>query len=154
MKLKYRPKNRTVNHLCPNCMSTLEVKSGKYICTGDVLNYWRQELEKYDNMKDDEKQIYFNSVSDKEVFSNILSNRESLNCSYSSNLTSIMTDNNMLVPDPLVVSKIELKLGRRLTEEELVEDKAFYRSGSNISLQKVEGFEEFKIPFIRFPEDF
>lgn len=145
-------RKRQLDHLCPECLSTLELSVDGYKCTGNRLRLWVKEFEKYDLLTEGEKKMYIANLADKEKFVELY-NSKTLECEYSPQMIEIIPEQSILIPDPMVVGKIELNFGRRLTDTELEEGFLFYRKGKNFSHEHLEGYNRFRIPRVLFPDD-
>lgn len=144
MSNRKRMKNaRLVSVFCPNCFSTLDVQvNGSKSCSGDKLKFWKEEAEKFLSLEEAERQAYLNALSEPDKFLQIVANKDDLKCEYSSNITGVSSSYSFRIPDPLAVSSLEKKLKRKLTEEDLQEDKEFIIDS-----------KPYKLPFVNFPED-
>lgn len=144
---------RKVNHLCPNCMSKMNLENGEYICSNDRLDTWKKEIDQFVTMDLGEKRKYLETIVDQDRFMEMYKKRDNLVCDYSTISMPITPNYNVEIPDPMVVGKIERSLRRPLTEEELSEGYTFYRDKNKFRTKPTIGYKEFKIPFINFPED-
>lgn len=134
---------RNVNNLCPNCFSTLiSEDTGNFYCSGDRIASWQKEIEDYKNMSEEEQQAYLKTLSNPSKFLELIVSFDTLDCGTSTQLSNISTHNNIRIPDPMAVGKIEKLLKRSLTEEELEEGYEF----------KI-NTKAYTLPFISFPED-
>lgn len=144
---------RQINHLCPNCMSTLTVENGDYVCTGDRLEIWQKVFEEFDKMQLKEKRDYLSSISDQDKFFDLYKQKSKLTCDFSTYRASLVPNYNETILDPLVVKRVQKSLGRPLTDEEKSGDTKLYRRGNDYKTRLFLGYEEFEIPRINFPED-
>jgi len=149
-----RTRYRNPKHLCPNCMSSMKLdEKGKYKCTGDRLNLWKKEFERFEKMNTKEREDFLKGIENIDKFMELFNKRLNLECDYSSRMVDITPTYSVEIPDPMHVSKIEKALGRRLTELELEEGYKFYTDGNNIFSEKKEGTRYFFIERIIFPDE-
>jgi len=137
---------KSISNLCPNCFSTLvKNEDGDIECSGDKLKFWKDEVALYKKMNVEQQKIYLESLENANEFLRLaaaVETAEALDCGYSANLVSIIPNYSTRIPDPMAVNKLERKLKRLLTEEELEEGYTF----------KLDN-EIYMLPFINFPED-
>lgn len=131
---------RSVSHLCPNCFSTLsQTPQGSMICTGDRLDQWREEYQKLMKLSSDQINAFLNNLDNPSRFKELGSTVPGQPCGNSSKLSHVAPLNSVRIPDPMAVTRLERKLQRRLSEEELDEDYVFE--------------DGYTLPFVNFPED-
>lgn len=148
---------RSVNHTCPNCLSTIVVNSlGQWECTGNKLKLWSKDFERYKKMNAVEKEEYLNTLDNKDKFLEWY-NQNSLHCGWNSQLQKTENTYSVKIPDPIAVNKIERSLGRSLEEDELEEGKFYYRKlvgdKYEYSTEPTEGWHLYVIPRVSFPDD-
>lgn len=148
---------RSVNHTCPNCLSTIIINNlGQWECTGNNLQLWSKEFERYNTMSAAEKEKHLETIDNKEKFLEWY-NQDSLHCGWNSQLQKIENTYSVRIPDPIAVSRIEKSLGRNLSEEELEEGKVLYRKlisdKYTYSTVYCEGWNLYVIPRISFPDE-
>lgn len=146
-------KKRMINHLCPNCLSTLKIDKIGYVCTGDRIKLWQKELLTFHKMDEVEKKEYLKNISDIDKFNEFYEQKDNLSCELSDMLLNYNPSNSFCIPDPMIVGKIEISLARKLTDLELEENFIFYRNGKSFLLTPTIGYSKFVIPRIKFPED-
>ena len=151
--MRLKKKKRIINHLCPNCMSTLVLESSRYVCTGNRYTYWLQEFKHYDSLSENEKESYLDTIADVDIFFEMYKSKDSPDCGFSTKLSNIIPNNTIRIPDPMVIGKIELNFCRKLTDKELEEGFLFYRKGKSFCVEPKVGYVEFTVPFVRFPDD-
>lgn len=132
---------RSVHNLCPNCFSKLEQdSSGSLHCSGDRINSWQEEVDKYLKLTVGEQQAYLNKLSNPSGFINLVDfNTGKVFCGFNTKLTAIVPETNCRIPDPMASARLERKLARKLQDIELEEGYVFE--------------DGYKLPFINFPED-
>ncbi len=140
-KRKFRVNLRSVHNLCPNCFSQLiPDETGSLSCTGDRLQQWQEELDKYLALPPNKQKDFLSFLSNPDGFLNIVNlETKKVYCGFNTKITPIVSDGAIRIPDPLMVNRFEKNLGRRLSEEEL-EEGYIFKDGSSIE-------------FINFPED-
>jgi hypothetical protein len=162
----YKPKRRrvginarSVNHTCPNCLSTLTLtEQGQWKCTGNKLKLWSKQFEEYEKMNVIQKQKYLNTLDNQDKFLEWFNQKDKLVCDWLSRSATVEPTYSTTIPDPMAVNKIEKKLGRELTEEELEEGFVFYRkliyNEYFYSLTKVDkDWTSYILPRVNFPDD-
>jgi hypothetical protein len=148
---------------CPYCLSHLVTdSSGIQQCSGDRLLFWEKEFSKYHIMNDSQKVSYIKTISeesqffelyDRWAFAQIPESEEKFNCGYTNKIFFPMPSGNVSIPDPVKVSYIEKKIGRRLIEDELYGEAELWQYGGQILKEYRKGARKVKIAIIRFPED-
>jgi hypothetical protein len=167
---KLKPKERKVSNnarsndtTCPNCLSKLSLNdSGIKFCTGDKLQFWEKEFIKYEKLSDEKKAEYLVNISEDSDFLNLYDrwayaqkdeNKEPFTCGYTNKIFFPIPSSNITIPDPIKVLKVERKLGRKLTEEELYGESDLWEYKGMILKEYRQGSKKVKIPLVRFPED-
>ena len=139
-------------NVCPTCLSKLINDDGVMICSGDLLKLWETHFESYKNMKPEQQKNYIVNISESEKFFDLYGkwdyvdsngNRSNFTCGYTSRIFNPTPETRMYIPDPLQVKRIEQKLNRSLTEEELSGDKKVVVEGKKITIETM-----------IFPDDF
>ena len=138
------------NYLCPLCMSDLKVVNNKYECTGEKLELWRQKTDEFLSMNEEQKKEYLKNIQDVDIFME-WTKKDRIECEFTSVLESY-SDRYSMIPDPMVVNRIEKSLKRTLTEFELEPDYIFYRKGKEYSLEEKSGYYEYCIPRCYFED--
>ena len=148
---------------CPYCLSHLITDvGGLQQCSGNKLEYWDREFTKFNELTDYLKGKYIETISEESQFFELFDrwayskkpdSEEKFNCGYTNKIFFPMPSGNVTIPDPVRVSNVEKKLGRRLTEEELYGESELWQYGGNIFKEYHKGARKVKIPLIRFPED-
>jgi hypothetical protein len=148
---------------CPNCLSTLKLNTfGVWYCTGDRLELWTGELEKYSRMNEQRKQDYLSSISEVDKFLDLFERwqyinergiRENFNCGYSNEVYPPVSRVKSHLPDPAFVKSLERRMGRKLTEEEKANESELWEWNGVISDIKKKGAKRVRIPWINLPED-
>lgn len=150
------------NH-CPYCLSSLIVDgSGLQQCSGDKLLFWEGEFSKYFSMDEPSKVNYIQTLSEESQFFELfdrwvitlsLDSVEKFSCGYTNKIFFPMPSGNVTIPDPVRVSNVEKRLGRRLTEEELYGESELWQYAGMVLKDYRKNAKKIKIPLIRFPED-
>ena len=132
---------KSVHNLCVHCFSRLtRDETGDSVCTGDRLEYWQGELDKFLQLSTAGQTKYLESLSNASGFLSLVDfNTKQVFCGFSNNISPIVSEDQTRIPDPMAVSKLEKKLKRILKPQELEEDYAFE--------------DGYKLPFLNFPED-
>lgn len=148
---------------CPNCLSQLKLnESGVAYCTGDKLDFWLQEFNKFEVMTDEQKVNYIQSISDYSEFINLYDRwkwvnesetKEIYNCGYTNKIFLPMPPSSIIIPDPVKVAHVQHKLGRTLTEEEMFGEAELWEFGGSINEKYRNGARKVKIALVRFPQD-
>lgn len=163
-KGKKRGRNDRTNSLsCPNCLSKLVTNSlGLLECTGDRLKIWEKEFERYYRLDDVKKVEFLKNVSAngnfQELYDRWVYARENelpneFDCGYSNILFPPSGNVKVRIPDPIFCKRIEQKLGRKLTEEELFGESPLYQYGGRILTEWRKRAKEIRIPFIILPDE-
>ena len=147
MEKQRRIKNgspRSLLNFCPNCSSRLTVNENKEtVCSGDKLDFLKKEAAAFITMNNDERIKYLSDLDNPSRFLELVNiNTGDVSCSFNNRISHTMADNSVLIPDPMAVTRLERKLSRRLTEEELEEGHEFYLDS-----------KLYLLPFVRFPDD-
>lgn len=151
MQLKTK---RYHNLQCPLCLSTITVINNEYCCTGDRLKIWENEFKEFETLsKPIEKDEYLDKFSNKDLFIELYNKKDDLNCGFTFSSVIFSNKYEELIPDPIIVGKIEKSLGRRLNDNELEENYTFYRISNKYSTEEFEDSYEYKIPRIKYPDD-
>lgn len=137
--------------ICKNCYSTIKIVDTNRVCSSDNLNHWNKEFIKFHNLDNKNKLEYLKSIAYETKFLELYdkweyckNSLEEFTCDYTD--TNIIEGNVGLknsIPDPIYTHLLEKKLGRKLTEEELIGEKDLLINGIKI-----------EIPFISLPEEF
>lgn len=136
--------NRNSRNLCPNCFSTLKPNDHNVKeCSGDRIESWRNEIEKYEGMEQGEKESYLKELDNPYKFLELVGTLNSSGCNYSTDLISFYKDYVTRIPDPIAVASLERRLKRPLREEELEEGFQFTEKEGTV----------FCLPFCNFPDD-
>lgn len=163
-KDRRRPGNaRSTTTTCPNCMSIMKInESGVWYCTGDRLKVWEKEFEQFFKFTPEKKAEYLSSLSNDSRFLELYDRweyaykndvPEEFVCDYTNNIFLPIGSNQVRIPDPIFVRNIEDKLGRKLTEEELIgEEKLYYHKGHVTDKWHKNG-KEIKIPYVLLPSE-
>lgn len=141
---------------CPHCFSTLKVNNlGNWECTSGKLQLWVKEFKKYNSLNLTEKELYEQSLSNKDWFLSMYNkwSKGNLTCDYSNKVSIPNVVFKQEILDPMFVGKIERSLGRELTEEEKAGELSLYQIGEQFSTEFEEGSSIVEIPTINFPED-
>lgn len=141
---------------CSDCLSLLKInKEGKWECTGDRLETWKEEFKKYKNLSIDNKNKYLQTLTNKSKFLELYNSwiGGKLECNFNSRIYSNNHSYSQEIPDPMFVGKIERSLGRELTDEEKYGEIPIYKVGSSYTDSFEEGASLIEIPIILFPEE-
>lgn len=138
----HRDNVNTIHNLCPCCLSRLKKTDLGFECTGDRLEYWRNEVREYKAMSPADQAEYLGTLDDLDKFADRLKAGDDLQCDYNTNIVMPIAPSYVMIPDTLVVGRLEKKLKRDLTERELEQGYEF----------NIEG-KTFTLPFVRFPDD-
>lgn len=148
---------------CPNCLSHLTTdNAGLQHCSGDKLDFWDKEFSKFNKLNPHNRNKYLETITeesqffelyDRWTYSKSPNSEEKFNCGYTNKIFFPMPSGNVTIPDPLKVSNIEKKLGRKLKEEELYGESELWQLGKRILKDYTKGCKKVIIPLIRFPQD-
>lgn len=166
---KFKPKDKkTVNTTrnilvnCPNCLSRIELDSfNSYKCSGDRLVQWHKEFEVFESLDDSKKLQFLKNISFDSMFLElydrwIYSKRnpeEPFDCGFTNQIFLPIPSCSITIPDPAQVKRIEKKLRRKLTEEEIFGEKELFEYRGSVFEHYRNGAKAIKISLIRFPED-
>lgn len=163
-KGKKRGRNDRTNSLsCPNCLSKLVTNSlGLLECTGDRLKIWEKEFERYYKLDAEKKIEFLKNVSangnfqelyDRWVYARENEAPEEFDCGYSNVLFPPSGNVKVRIPDPIFVKRLEVKLGRKLTEEEIFGESPLYFYAGRVLTEWRKRAKEIRIPFIILPDE-
>lgn len=163
-KAKKRGRNDRTNSLsCPNCLSKLVTNSyGILECTGDRLKIWQKEFEKYHKLTPEQKVEFLKNVSangnfqelyDRWVYAQQQETPEDLDCGFTNTLFPPNGNVKVRIPDPIFVKRLEQKLGRKLTEEEIFGESPLYFYAGRVLTEWRKRAKEIRIPFIILPDE-
>lgn len=163
-KAKKRGRNDRSNSLtCPNCLSKLITNSiGVLECTGDRLKLWEKEFTKFFKLTPEQKTEYLKNVSangnfqelyDRWVYAQEQNTPEEFGCGYTNTLFPPMGTVKVRIPDPIFVKRIEQKLGRKLTEEELIGESPLYAYAGRVLTEWRKRAKEIRIPYVILPDE-
>lgn len=156
--------NTTRNVLinCPNCLSKIQLDQfGLYKCSGDRLTQWEKEFEQFSSLLDVKKAEFLKNISFDSMFLELYdrwiyskSNPEDpFGCGFTNQIFLPIPSCSVTIPDPAQVKRIEKKLKRRLTEEEIFGEKELFEYRGSVFSEYRTGAKIVKISLIRFPED-
>jgi hypothetical protein len=167
---KLKPKNKKLQRTsrkttttCPNCMSSLFTNDvGAWECSGDRLVHWESEFFRY-NLADEKGKVKtlatisddgrFLELFDRWVYCQDADNEEVFSCGYSNAAFSPNGGVKVNTPDPIFTKKLENKLGRKLTEEELLgEEELFWYNGMVLTKYR-KNAKKITIPFVVLPSE-
>lgn len=162
-KEKSKNNYRHTEFLCPECYSTLEYhKDFSKYCSGDRLKLWEKLFRKYENATETKRMDILAGIEDtakfkewfeKWSYKNSKGKRSKFVCEYSNRLFDLHRDNNTLVPDPIMLSRIERDLGKSLDINKLDEDTVFYHDGAKYSEKPTDKSTVVKLEWVRYPDD-
>lgn len=163
-KAKKRGRNDRTNSLsCPNCLSKLITNSiGVLECTGDRLKFWEKEFEKYHKLTPENKIEYLKNVSsdgnfqelyDRWVYAQNQNAPEEFGCGYTNTLFPPMGNVKVRIPDPIFIKRLEYKLGRALTEEELIGESPLFFYQGRVLTEWRKRAKEIRIPYVILPDE-
>lgn len=155
---KGRSYGRTVVSNCPCCGSKLHLNDAQvWECTSDKLKYWESEFNKYAALNDAEKVQYLQNISSDSQFFDLYdkwkAEPQNFNCGYSNNIFLPIANTRTIIPDPIFVKKLEEKLKRALTEEELMNEGQLYFRHKKYSDKWFKGSKQVVIPYIVLPDE-
>lgn len=162
-KKKTQRTSRRTTTTCPNCMSTLFINDlNVWECSGDRLKHWEYTFWRYDKTDEKGKVDILSTISDNGRFLELFDRwvycqnaepKEEFNCGYSNHSFSPNGGVKVNIPDPIFVKKLENKLGRELTEEEVLgEVDLFWYNGMVLTKYRKDA-KKIKIPFIVLPSE-
>jgi hypothetical protein len=162
-KEKKKKSARSTTITCPNCLSRLVLnKLGLWECTGDKLEVWKEDFIKFSSMEEKQKGEYLVKLSnysrfielfDKWKYSIEVAAPEEFNCGYTNVVFPITGSASVRIPDPLIVKRLEKKLGRKLTEEELIGESELYSYSGRVLTEWRKKAKVIKIPYIILPSE-
>ena len=138
------------NYLCPLCMSDLKVVNNKYECTGEQLQLWKQEVDNFLTFNEEQKKEYLEGIEDTDTFLS-WAEKDTIECEFSTVLDSY-SDKYSMIPDPMIVGRIERSIGRELVEHELEPEFIFFRNGNKFSIEEFEDSYEYSVPRYDFED--
>lgn len=166
---KIKPKGRkAINNArsnfisCPNCLSKITLDSnGLQKCSGDRLQVWEKEFSNYEKLDDSKKLEYLKKISFNSTFMELydrwtyakVNPEDPFNCGFTNKIFFPIPSCSIIIPDPAQTNKIEKKLGRKLTEEEIFGEKELFAYKGGVFEQYRDGAKTIKITLLRFPED-
>ncbi len=167
---KLKPKNkkrgrnaRTNNLSCPNCLSKLKTNAyGLLQCTGDKLKVWEKEFEKFSKLNNEKKVEYLKNVSasgnfeelyDRWVYALQSDPPEEFECGFTNILFPPNGNVKVRIPDPIFCKKIEMKLGRPLTLEEILGEQPLYFYQGQVLTEWRKRAKQIRIPFVILPDE-
>ena len=134
---------RSVSHLCPNCFSTLQQnEQGAMICTGDSLAKWQEQYQQFKLLSEAKQAEFLSELGNPERFLELASLTPGEPCGVTSKISHVAPENSVRIPDPMAVGRLERRLQRTLTTEELDEEYVFHLDG-----------KAYQLPFLNYPED-
>lgn len=164
-----KPKERKVtkyvdrtNTTCPNCQSLLKLNEhGQFECSGNKLRVWEKEFVAYYRATDIEKEEILSKFSNTSIFGELYDrwkyNRENeeemFDCGYTNEIFPLLSESKETIPDPLVVKRIEAKLGRELTLDELLGEVELFSYKGSIFTEWRPKARTVKIPWIVLPSE-
>jgi hypothetical protein len=165
-KAKKNKRMKNVRHTitnCPNCLSSMRLNAhGSWECSADKLNVWEKDFIAFSQLGDKEKGEYLLGLSnysrfielfDKWKYSQDNNAPEEFNCGYTNTMYPMIGTASVRIPDPLVVKRIEHKLGRPLTEEELIGESELWAFGGRILTEWRKKAKQIRIPYIILPSE-
>jgi hypothetical protein len=154
---------RSVLNFCPNCMSSMRLnKDGLFECTGDKLLLWEGDFQRFSKLEPEDKAKYIGNLSDygrfvelydKWLYSVQQNNPAEFNCGYSNVLYPSHGSVQIKIADPLFTKRLEEKLGRPLTEEELIGESELFMYGGRVLTTWRKRAIPIKIPWITLPSE-
>ena len=145
-------KSKFKDNICPLCLSKLIDEEGSMVCSGSKLELWVNDFKQYEKMNKGEKKKFLISFSDSERFIELYNkwnyldengHRTNFSCGYTNQIFNPLPENRMYLPDPLQVKKLEQKLNRELTEEEVYGERVIDVDGKQVTIKQMV-----------FPDDF
>ena len=148
---------------CPYCKSKLILNDlGAWECTGEKLKIWENDFYKYKRAKEKGKEeilARFSNTSrflelyDRWAYDIIEKGEPTYDCGYTNEIYPLMAECQEKIPDPLVVKKIEQKLGRKMTERELLGEQDLYWYGGQVLTEWRKKAKLVKVPWIVLPSE-
>lgn len=157
---KYADRSNTT---CPNCQSILRLNTlGQWECAGDKIKIWEKEF--YTYMRSNEKKKveilanFSNSSRFLELYEMwhydiILNEGIKFDCGYTNEIFPLISACKEKIPDPLFVKIVESKLGRKLTEEELLGESELYWFKGMVLKNYKKNSRVLRIPWIILPNE-
>lgn len=133
--------NKRFDNLCPHCNSKLLTIEEVIVCSGENLKYWKQEIDSYLLLNDNDRQNYLMGISNKDKFLDYVENGVP-ECILNNDLSMFSKKQKQMIADPIAVIRLERALKRILSDEEKEQDYVFNLEG-----------KEFKLPMVEFPGD-
>lgn len=147
---------------CPNCLSKLGLdEGGLQKCLGERLLIWDLEFAKFHALDKEKQLAYLQNISFDSTFMelydrwaySLINPDDPFSCGYTNKIFFPIPSCSVIIPDPCQVKRIEKKLGRKLTEEEVFGEKELFFHRGGIFEKYREGAKTVKIVLLRFPED-
>jgi hypothetical protein len=147
---------------CPNCLSKLTLdEGGLQKCSGDRLVIWEKEFSQYSLLPKEKQLEYLKKISFNSMFMELydrwsyskIDSDDSFSCGFTNKIFLPIASCSVIIPDPAQVKRIEKKLGRKLTEEEIFGEKELFSHRGGIFEEYRDGARTVKITLLRFPED-
>ena len=154
---------RSNNTSCPYCLSLLKADSfGTLYCTSTRLKIWEKQFAAFHALNAQEQEKYLGGLSNtgrfkelydrwKYAFENNLP--DEYNCEFSNQIFPIISASKNIIPDPLFCKKLEEKLGRPLTEEELRNESELYFYQGQVLTDYRKRAKLINIPHILLPDE-
>lgn len=166
---RFKPKDKkVVNNArsnftsCPNCLSHITLdEAGLQKCTGDRIVIWEKEFLKYRELSTQEQQVYMKNISYDSTFMELYDRwaysqnnpDEPFTCGFTNKIFFPIPSCSVIIPDPAQVNNIEKRLGRKLTENELIGESELFEYQGSVFEKYKKGSKRIRIIMIRFPED-
>lgn len=148
---------------CPNCLSTMKLnKLGSWECSGDKLTIWDKDFEEFLKLGEKERGDYLNNLSnysrfvelfDKWKYAKETNAPEEFNCGFINAVFPMTGSASVRIPDPLVVKKLEKKLGRELTYDELIGESELWSYGGRVLTHWRKKAKQIRIPYVVLPSE-
>ncbi len=147
---------------CPNCLSKLTLDdSGLQKCSGNRLIIWEKEFYQYDLLPKEKQWEYLKNISFDSMFMELYDRwayskkypDDIFGCGFTNKIFLPIASCSVIIPDTSQVKRIEKKLGRKLTEEEIFGEKELFSHRGGIFEEYRDGAKTVKITLLRFPED-
>lgn len=148
--------------ICPECGSKLFINNiGAWECSGSMLKIWEKLFNKYEIANEERKLKILSTISDTARFEELQwrwaasteKDGQEFNCGYTNRLYPPIASNKSRLPDPLFVKGIERKLGRKLTEEELIGEKELWYFKGQYTTKYRDSAKKVTIPVVTLPDD-